>query len=779
MTGSRAGAVSAASRAIGSLTGAVSVLAGASGGLVATARRHGRALALCAALALGSSVADGAEYEVFVAVESEDELYDLLEQDQISEDTFNTLVELLRRGVDLDTASREELYSLPNLDYAEVDAILAYRAGAGRIDDPAALVAAGALSERELVAIAPFLVVRAPATRALDVTGSIRAPGVWVAGTEGPPPGAIQARLAIEDFDLGLAAFTTHNRIGDVRYDPSRLALSAEPAATRFALPKWFVAWRGDRAAAIIGTYRIGFGQRLTFDNTDRYTPSGVFADDTVFRGTELSRACRESLGEQPSPCGGDERYVYATPDFRWRESLRGIAAGIDRLALDRGWLQAYGWASYETKSIYQYELYDRAACPDPRDDDDAACAAPAVFVRRDDLLAPTTRLSFSTLPDMYAEALAGASVTYHRSPRARLGITAYGAAIDWLTDGIDLDFQEWSRTPFGGEFGAIGVHGAWGRGRADLYAELARSFDRQPGGGGDLAALVRAVATFPDAEVEGSLRYYGAAFANPYARPISQPDETDGLRARDETGARLRYTGEVEGLDLRAQTDLWLRASDASAAQSETLVRGDYDIDRRHRAGLWLAYRNEDLTDDRSDGPCFEAPVEDDDGEPTSCAGHELQATLRYRYQPYRELAVATQLQLDWLDDARDELDDELRKDLSLWATVSAWPTDAVRARLRARYRHEDACWSGDEPSANADERDAAACLADLVTGGPDDRGERSLWTYLDLAYRLDHTYRVRGRYDLYWRLDDRDSTAQREPNPEHWLWLELDARF
>src|SRR5690606_16869486 len=145
-----------------------------------------------------------------------------------------------------------------------------------------------------------------------------------------------------------------------------------------------------------------------------------------IYRGTSLTRACKESAGELPSPCTGEARYAYATPDYRWRESLRGVAAGARRIELGAGWLQVYGFASYETRSIYQYEIYDRAACVDPRDDDDPACAAPDVFLRRDDLLAPTTEVAFQTLPDMFGEAIAGGNLTYFTSDRGRVGVTAY-----------------------------------------------------------------------------------------------------------------------------------------------------------------------------------------------------------------------------------------------------------------------------------------------------------------------------------------------------------------
>jgi hypothetical protein len=55
----------------------------------------------------------------------------------------------------------------------------------------------------------------------------------------------------------------------------------------------------------------------------------------------------------------------------------------------------------------------------------------------------------------------------------------------------------------------------------------------------------------------------------------------------------------------------------------------------------------------------------------------------------------------------------------------------------------------------------------------------EQSVWTYLDFTYALKDKTSVRARYDYVSYLDERDSTLQRQPSPEHWLWLELEAHF
>ncbi|MCA9698307.1 MAG: helix-hairpin-helix domain-containing protein, partial [Myxococcales bacterium] len=268
------------------------------------------------------------EYEVFIDVDDEDDLNELLASDQISEDTFNTLIELRRRGVDLNEASREELYSLPNLTYEDVDRILAYRAEAGIIHAPADLAAAGVLDLRTLGSILTFIRAGDPEARLTATHGWVRYQTAWSTQDRGVPPMVMQARVTtLRQLTIGAAGFVTRQRPGPPVWDPNRDALMAEQMKPRVNLPKAFVQWDGDKFGVIVGSYRAGFGQRLIFDTTNRYTPNGFYFDDAVYRPNQLGQICRESAGELPeSPCAGDLGNTYGIKDFRWRDSQRGVA---------------------------------------------------------------------------------------------------------------------------------------------------------------------------------------------------------------------------------------------------------------------------------------------------------------------------------------------------------------------------------------------------------------------------------------------------------------------
>src|SRR5687767_3018230 len=98
-------------------------------------------------------------YESPITAETEDDLLAAQERGELSPESTERLIELLNDGVDLNTATRDELYELPGIGFREVDAILDYRKLKGRIEDPAELVGAEAITPEALLQMAPFLVL--------------------------------------------------------------------------------------------------------------------------------------------------------------------------------------------------------------------------------------------------------------------------------------------------------------------------------------------------------------------------------------------------------------------------------------------------------------------------------------------------------------------------------------------------------------------------------------------------------------------------------------------
>lgn len=675
---------------------------------------------------LAPRTASAAQYEVFIDIETEQDLYELLITEQISLASFDALLLLRQTRVDLNRASRQDLYLLPNLDYAQVDRILAYRNAAGSIHSLDELIGAGALATDLARSIRAFIIIGDPSAPRSQTKALLRLRARWTGRHDRLPPAfALQARVrTLGNLDTGVAAALTRNGLRRVRWDSNRNALSAEPEGVRFEVPKLYVEWDDEKWELVAGTYRIGFGQRLTFDVTDQVTPNGSFGDYELRAGSDLSLRCNRAPGELPeSPCSNGPE-VRVTPDYQWTNRLAGVAIGLKQLRLGQGWLQAYAWGSYQVHRIAQIELVDAAACENPHRDQDPGCLAPPVFVRGRDRSAPASTARVATLPAMYAEALAGANASYFWNDRAHLGITGYGSAPRWLVEGADLGFQEFSRKPFGGPFGAIGLDAAFGFGQQDFFAEVARSFDSQREGGGGYAALVRGVTTLPKGELDLSLRYYGSRYANPYARPVSAPDELDGLRARDEAGARFRATAQLRRqVVLRTLLDAWRELSTA-VLNALLFARTDWRITSRWTWATWGEYRNG--------------------------SAQRFVVATQLTYAPVRRVSLSGQARYRWAGTLGG---DRLQQDLSAIFNVTARPVDRLRVRCRLRYDFEDV-WDNH-------------------------RLPQSLWSYLDVALTLRDRDVMRLRYDLRVSLDERESTLSRVPNPEHWLWVEYVFRF
>lgn len=667
-------------------------------------------------------------YELYIDVETEEDLYDLLASGQISESTFDALLSLNQTRVDLNGADRDRLYLLPNLDYADVDRIIEHREQAGRITDLDELVTAGALSAELAGSLRAFVTVVGRAMRSRRGTdGLLRLQGRWSGRYDRlPPPLAAQARVRLRGhLDIGFASTLTRNQLSHVRWDVSRRGLSAAPERVRVDVPKLYVEWEDAKWEVVVGTYRIGFGERLTFDVTDQITPNGFFGDYELRRDQALTLRCKRSAGELArSPCS-NALVPYVTPDYSWTNRLTGVALGMKHLNMGGGWLQAYAWSSYQIHRVSQIEIAMTADCDDPRRDESPGCAPPPVFIRASDPGAPASEARFASLRSMYAEALAGGQVSFYWDERTHVGLIGYGSAPRWRLPDVELGFQEFAAKPFRGPFGALGVEAAFGFRAQSFFAEVARSFDREHGGGGGFGAIIRSVTTLGTAELHVSARHYDSRYVNPYARSISAADELDGLRVRDETGLRVAANARIgHRTALRVLADGWRRLSTGSL-QASLFARVDLQLGSSWSWAFWSQYR--------------------------SGANQRVAMATQLMHEPHERVRWSAQLahrMSEWRADAR-----RLQHDLAAIGGVVARPIELLRLRFRARYD-----------------------LEDLADGS---RSLRVLWAYLDCAFHLRTADTLRLRYDLRAFLDHRTSTIARRPNPEHWLSFEYVLRY
>ncbi|MBX5480249.1 MAG: helix-hairpin-helix domain-containing protein [Myxococcaceae bacterium] len=728
------------------------------GALLTSARSSAAVRLALALLCCAAPRALAEDYGADIRIDTEDDLYDLHQQGVIDDDQLETLVDLLDTGVDLNTADADELYALPTLTRAQVDAILQYRKLDGYIEDPKALVEAGAITQEQLAQIAPFLVISERAAR-IPVSGKVSLRSRYALSDPVSPPLMLKSRLKLPfDLSAGVALTTTRYRLGSVRYDPIGDALMAQPARYGVYLPKLFVQWKSTGRTILAGTFRLGFAERLTLDNARRTQPNGIYGDDIVYNRSDLVTFCRYSGGA----CEELEE-LRATPDYAWPDSFRGVAASIQDLSFGTARLDLTGFGSFQSRSIYQYQVFDRSRCEDPHDDSDT-CSAPPVYEAPDGV----RRFNYVTLPDVMNELTGGGNVTIKVDERTRAGLTGYYALPIWNVPGIALDFQDYASWPYGGAFGAIGINGATKVGPINFYAEAARSFDHEPGNaGGGYAVEQRTVYSQKKQELELSLRYYDRHFLNPYAHAPSGSDELDGQRVRNELGARIRYLQAFsEDWRVRATLNTWTLPYDgkvqdsAGTLNTEASVRADFKGWRFFQAAAWakLAYKQINPCTDEID-PLLVLSGEDPEigasgelGSSTDLAGDYcdpkyVRTSARAQLAPFGDLVTFA------VQPSYKTLLSGARRDASVWFEVAVRPVPGFK--IRAKTRYEDFDLSNDENT------------------------ERTSWTWVDLTWSPGRQLLGRLRYDALVYVDHRESTQTRRPNPEHRLQVLLESKF
>ena len=732
-----------------------------------------RATAFALTVCLVAGPARAAIYENSINIDGEEDLFELEQRGDISEETSQSLVELLQEGVDLNSASREQLYDLPGLTYADVDAILEYRKAKGRIEDPAELVGAGALTAEQVVQISPFIRIDAAAPL-LPVSGKLRAATRVTTTDNVPPPALLTARFKGPlNLSAGFMAFTTRRRAATPTYDPTTDALTSMGFFYQPQLPRSWLQWKPGNARLVAGTFTIGFAERLTLDNSRRITPRGIYLAEDYRRVVPLSATCKLSaaglLADPTTGCDlANGKNLYITPDYTWRESFRGVAGSIEDLKLgEEGSLSMYGFLSYQQRSIYQYELFDRRSCDDPRDDKDPRCKAPTVY-----LPDGTTRLVFSTLQNAFDELTGGGHVTIKPNYRFTLGATAFGALPFFRQSPIQLDFQEYSRYPTGGAFGALGIDAHTSFKGFNFFLEATHNFDNRPGTNraGGWGAEQRTTWSPKHQEFELSLRFYDAGFGTPYARPIASPDLLDGQRARNEAGARLTWLAVLsKDWEVRLRANFWVNPYaqytgiptgdplndkinlPAGVPNLYTLARLDFTGWNYFQPAIWFDMRNKNLASSQH-GTCSSGTVILTEGQPLACGGDSYKIATRLEFAPRSRLIQGTlQAWFVWKDDIRYK--DRFRTDVQVWAEVRSQPVDFLQLRVRSRYLNQDT----EDPTYL----------------------EENLWTFVEGTWLVSARTQISLRYDLFVWLDKRSSTPNRIPNPEHRLQLNFSTSF
>ncbi len=254
------------------------------------------------ATVLGAPTAGAVEYSNPIEVNDEDDIYQLYENQIIEVDERDRLLDLLREPVDLNEASRDELYELPGLSYKLVDRILRYRRKHGDFSSPGQLKKVRGINKEVMAQVLAFVEAGAPLAWLKEVSGRVRLKANGVdrrnigdvpdsnANQDDPLPSFVhQADLKVmQDYTVGWT-FIQDRHLAPVSFvpwdgnDPGYFLSDGQTYSPRLANFKAYATAKLGSWDIIAGHYRIGFGQGLTFDNTGRINPFGWRTDNSVY----------------------------------------------------------------------------------------------------------------------------------------------------------------------------------------------------------------------------------------------------------------------------------------------------------------------------------------------------------------------------------------------------------------------------------------------------------------------------------------------------------------
>lgn len=502
------------------------------------------------------------EFGLDLVIDSIEDLYELERSGELTSQQVDVLVALFQNPININRADRTLLYELPAMTYELADRLIAYRAEQGPFISMEQLRNVKGVTQEIAGSIEPFIEFGAPADAEPEaylgpVQGRARVGSIWRAGLpidrdperinpiqerQAGPQSYIKAEgEGFTNFGAGLLA--TYRRQMFARWDRSRGQLVSSGPFNGPDLDGGYLYWEYAGWSMIAGTYTVGFGERLTFDNTAKRYPNGWYAFNRLRTDNETGRIRPQKhlLGTAVSLLGGD---------------------------VPGGWIDATAFVSYQPRDIYQYDYwygldeYDRPnSCQTDGDCPDGyVCEQGLQICRSTDVISESRRTDtyrFETYSDAFREALVGANATFNFNERAHIGLTGYTSFIDkQLATPAQPNFSPAARWPRKDRFGAIGVNGRWSNRNLTLTGEWAYT----GAGGKGHGALMRAVWT-PERwmELSSTLRYYTPWFENPYSRGTAAADQANGLRQPDERGILMRaMVMPIEDLRLVSTVDLW-----------------------------------------------------------------------------------------------------------------------------------------------------------------------------------------------------------------------------
>jgi len=280
--------------------------------------------------------ADTFELPLYMEIHNADDIYQLLEDELITEDIAEWLLELTENPIELNKADVEELLLVPSITQEEAEAIVNQRKQLQGFKSWNDLLRVEGFNRARFRQLEAFAYIRPPMDR-FDGKAELSLSEVANDGK------SYYSRMLVRaDVDERLFFGLSSRREDDEIYRWDKEIVTDPPGwradkfyalcSLRSPTTSSYGRGKGLVNQVILGNYSAGFGAGLVFNDAHRFSPKGIYTDDTISpnrqRGVALALSWRLI---QPTIFFSDLDYPVVLPaqttGLKWQRRINDVYA--------------------------------------------------------------------------------------------------------------------------------------------------------------------------------------------------------------------------------------------------------------------------------------------------------------------------------------------------------------------------------------------------------------------------------------------------------------------
>jgi len=494
----------------------------------------------------------GINYGITTIVDSEEDLEDLYYADQITEDVYQNLVDLINNPIDINRARANEIYRLPSLTEEDANNIEEYISKNRGISEYNELLEVEGIDQDKLLYIRPFIeITPLPDMKKkvrVKVDNVFKADYKWIKETsddhykyEDPYQELrIQNTLnktytigVVQALRYGSDGFTIYdgppiyNDKGEIEYEAGDIILN--PKKSYYQDLKSYFLMNHPSVQIVLGNYQAGFGQGLVFNESNRRYLIG-------FKGDLES----SSSYEKKYLFGGGVRYIHK------KFEVSGFYSDMDdKLSFQSSLVEFDTEEEYLEKSSYQ-----------------------------------------KSIPNFLHNTVTGGNFMFKFTPDNTIGVTYYHNKTTFAAEG---------RYPeqYGPELYDTDIYGTDFKIKlsediyfAGEYAKIAEA------GEGWILRMITDTKAF---DMENSVRSYDVDFDNPHSYGYAAWDSSREYSDSDEYGFMTKIRYKYDPFIFEGDYDVWKHYSNLTV-DTEYKIAVTYQLNVYNRLKISREWHDEDV---------------------------------------------------------------------------------------------------------------------------------------------------------------------------------------